>query len=130
MHYCQGYNDGKIRRAPMGDNSNTDPLLPGTHFHLDVGFSRASSADFGVSAGNRVATSYDGNNTDFLIVCAKSRHTWIFCQASKSPPIFIIERFFALNGSREDPYFFVWIKEVSFDVQISYGRSLQQLVMT
>jgi hypothetical protein len=31
-------------------------------------------------------------------VCAKSRHTWIFCQASKSPPIFIIERFLELRG--------------------------------
>jgi hypothetical protein len=51
-----------------------------------------------LSAGNRGVTPYDGNNTYLLIMCAKSRHMWILCQASKSPPIFIIERFLALNG--------------------------------
>jgi hypothetical protein len=98
MHYCQACNDGKIRRALMGANSNTDPMLPGTRFRLDFVFRRASSADFGVSAGNRVVASYDGNNTYLPIVCAKSCHTWIFCQASKSSLIFIIELFLALNG--------------------------------
>jgi hypothetical protein len=84
MHSCQACKNGKIRRAPMGANSNMDPLLPGTRFHLDFGFIHASSADFGVSAGNRVVPSYDGNNTYLRTMCAKSRHTWIFCQASKS----------------------------------------------
>jgi hypothetical protein len=98
IHSCQACNSGNIRRAPMGANSDTDPLLPVTRFHLDFGFIRASSADFGVSAGNHIVTSFDGNNTYLLIVCAKSRHTWIFCQASKSPPIFIIERFLAMHG--------------------------------
>jgi hypothetical protein len=79
--------------------------LPGTRFHLDFGFIRASSADFGVSAGNQVVTSYDGNNSYLLIVCGKARQTWIFCQASKSPPIFIVERFLALNGLKSGPRF-------------------------
>jgi hypothetical protein len=75
MHYWQACSDGKIHRAPMGPTSDTDPLLPGTHFHLDFGFTRASSAEFGVSVGNRVVTSYDGNNTYLLIVCAEACHT-------------------------------------------------------
>jgi hypothetical protein len=98
MHSCQACNDGKIRRAPMGPTSGTAPFLSGTHSHLDVGFIRASSADCGVSVSNHVGTSYDANNTYLLIVCAKARHAWVFCQASKSPRIFIIERFLALNG--------------------------------
>jgi hypothetical protein len=36
----------------MGPVSDTAPLLPGTHFHIDVGFIRTSFADLGVSAGN------------------------------------------------------------------------------
>jgi hypothetical protein len=74
----------------MGPGSDMDPLLPVTLFHLDFGFIRASSADFGVSVGNLVVASFDGNNTYLLIVCAKACHIWIFFQASKSPPIFII----------------------------------------
>jgi hypothetical protein len=38
-------------------------------------------------------------------VCAKARHTWIFCQASKSQQIFITERFLALNGLKSGPRF-------------------------
>jgi hypothetical protein len=75
MHSCQALNDGKIRRAPMGPTSDMAPLLPDTHFYLDFGFVCASSADFGVSAGNCVITSYDGNNTYILIICANARHT-------------------------------------------------------
>jgi hypothetical protein len=89
----------------MGPVSDTAPLLPGTHFHLDFGLIHVSSADFGVSAGNQVAASYDGNNSYLLIVCAKARQTWIFCQAFKSPPIFIVERFLALNGLKYGPRF-------------------------
>jgi hypothetical protein len=67
----------------MGPTVDTAPLLQGTHFHLDFGFIHALSAEFGVSAGNRVVTSYDGNNTCILIICTNARHTWVFCQASK-----------------------------------------------
>jgi hypothetical protein len=74
------------------------PPIAGNFFHLDFGFIRASSSDFGVSAGNHVVSSYDGNNTYLFIVCATSHHTWIFCQASTSPLIFIIEHFLALHG--------------------------------
>jgi hypothetical protein len=89
----------------MGPVSNTTPLLSGTRFHLDFGFIRASSAGFGVSAVNRVVAYYDINNSYLLIVCAKARQTWIFFQASKSPPIFIVERFLALNGIKYGPRF-------------------------
>jgi hypothetical protein len=105
MHSCQACNNGKIQRADKGPITDTALLLPGTRFHLDFGFIRASSADFGVSTVNRVVTSYDGNNSYLLIVCAKTRQTWVFCQASKLPPIFIIGRFLALNGLKSGPHY-------------------------
>jgi hypothetical protein len=85
MHSCQTCNDGNIHRAPMAPISDTAPLLPGTRFHLDFGFIRSSSADFGVSAGNRVVTSYDGNNSYLLIVCDNARQTWIFVKLPSHP---------------------------------------------
>jgi hypothetical protein len=132
VHYCQACNDGKIRHAPMGPNSDTDPLIPGTRFYLDFGFIRASSSDFGVSTGNRVITSYDGNNAYLLVVCAKTRHTWIFCQASKSPPILIIERFLALNGLNTEPRFLcidqggeLWRSNQSGEVAAAAGYTME-----
>jgi hypothetical protein len=103
MHSCQACNDEKIQFSDKGPISDTALLLPGTRFHLDFGFICTSSADFGVTTGNLVVTSYDGNKSYILVVCAKTRHTWVFCQASKSPPIFIIKRFLALNGIKSGP---------------------------
>jgi hypothetical protein len=105
MHLCQAFNDEKIQSADKGPITDTDLLLPGTKCYLDFGFIRDSSANFGVSMGNRVVTSYNGNNSYLLIVCAKTCQTWVFCQASKSPPFFIIERFLALNGLKSGPLY-------------------------
>jgi hypothetical protein len=131
MYSCQAYNDGKINRAPMGPTSYTAPLLSGARFHLDLGLIRVSS-DFGVSVVNSVFTSYDGNNTYPLSVCAKARHTWVFCQASKSPPIFIIERFLALNGLKSGLKFLcvdqegkLWRSDQSREVAAAAGYAME-----
>jgi hypothetical protein len=50
-----------------------------------------------------VVTSYGGKNSYLIIVCARTRHTWVFCQASNSPLIFIIERFLTSNGLKSGP---------------------------
>jgi hypothetical protein len=71
MHSCQACNDGKNKLAPMGSTSDTAPIVSATHFHLDFGFIRASSNDFGFTKGPRVVISYDGNNTYLLIADAK-----------------------------------------------------------
>jgi hypothetical protein len=88
MHSCQAFNDGKIRPASMGANSGIDTLFPGTPFHLDFGFIRASSADCGVSEGNCVVISFDGNNTYLSIVYAKSHHTYIFSSFQITPNLY------------------------------------------
>jgi hypothetical protein len=97
INYCQACKGGKIKRALMGPTSDTDSLLPGTRLYVDFGFICASSADFGTTPGNRVVTSYDGN------VCGKAHHMLIFCQASQSPPIFMIERFLVMHGLETGP---------------------------
>jgi len=105
MHSCQVCSDAKIKRAPMGTTADTDPIQPGTRFHLDFGFIRASSEDYGVTKqkGKRVVTSFDGFNTFLLIVCAKTRFTWVFCQQSKSPPTEILDSFLKSSGLKDGP---------------------------
>jgi hypothetical protein len=132
MHSCKACNDEKIIRVPMDANSDTDPLFPGTRFHLDCGFISASSADFGISAVNLVITSYDGNNMYLLLVCAKSCHTWIFCQASKSPLIFIIERFLELHGLKTGSSFLhmdqggeLWCSHQLRDIAATAGCTME-----
>jgi hypothetical protein len=91
----------KIQRAPMGTTSDTARIVSATHFHLDFGFIRSSSNDFGVTKGPHVVTSFDGNNTYLLIADANQRYSWVFCQPSKSPPVSILERFFVFHGLKE-----------------------------
>jgi hypothetical protein len=105
MKLCQACNYGKIKCAPMGVTSDTVKLLLGTRLHLDFGFIRVSSLDVGITDGLRIVTSYDGNNAFLLIVCANARHTWVFFQPSKSPPIHILERFLEVNGLKDGPRF-------------------------
>jgi hypothetical protein len=91
-----------------------------------------SSVDFGTTPGNRIVTSYDGNNTYILIVCANACHKWIFCQTSKSPPIFIIERFLAIHGLKTGPIFFhmnqggeLWRSNQLREVAIAAGYAME-----
>jgi hypothetical protein len=80
MHSCQACNDEKNSACPYGSYIRHITNRMVTRFHLDFGFMRASSNDFGVTKGPLVVTSYDGNNTYILIADAKQRHSWVFCQ--------------------------------------------------
>jgi hypothetical protein len=116
----------------MGPTFDMAPLLRGTQFHLYVGFTRASSVDYGIIPGSHAVTSNDGNTTYPLIVCANTRHTWIFCQASKSPPIFIIKRFLSLHGLKTGPRFLcmnqggkLWRFNQLWEVAASAGYAME-----
>jgi hypothetical protein len=115
----------------MGDTSDTVTLLLGTRFHLDFGFIRASSLDFGITAGRHIVTSYYGNNTFLLLVCAKARHTWVFCQPSKPPPIHILGCFLEVNGLKGGPRFLridqgeeLWRSKLLCDVAAKAGYAI------
>jgi hypothetical protein len=90
-----------MKRAPMGPMSDTTSRVATTRFHLDFGFIRASSHDYGVTEGHRIDTSYDDNTTYLLITDTQVIYTWVFYQPSKPPPVLILECFLALHGLEE-----------------------------
>jgi hypothetical protein len=99
LRSCKVCNDARARRNPMGPTASVDDLLPGSHFHLDFGFMRASSDNFQKQKGaTRVVTSYDDYNSYLLITCAKTRYTWGFLTASKDPPCTIVQTFLKQFG--------------------------------
>jgi hypothetical protein len=116
----------------MGDTSSTIKLLPGTRFHLHFGFILAPSMDFCVTAGHRIVTSYDGNNTFLLIFCTKARHTWVLCQPSKAPLIHILEHFLEVKGLKDGPRFLrldqggeLWRSKLLRDVAAKAGYAIE-----
>jgi hypothetical protein len=122
--FCQS--SGTSVSAIQVQPSDTGLLLPGTRFHLDFGFIRASSADFGVTMGNRVVTSYDGNKSYLIIVCAKTRHTWVlhFVKHPTRLRFSSLSAFWPRMVSSPALAIFAWIKVESFGVRMSYGTLL------
>ena len=99
LHHCKICSDARARKNPMGPISPVDHLLPGSRFHLDFGFMRASSDSFHKTPGaSRVVDSYDGYNSYLLITDAKTRFTWVFLTTSKAPPIDLVKTFLLQNG--------------------------------
>jgi hypothetical protein len=83
----------------MGHTVSVDDLLPGSHFHLDFGFMRASSdSNLKQPGATRVVSLYDNYNAYLLITDAKTRYTWVFLTASKYPPCNIVKVFLAQFG--------------------------------
>jgi hypothetical protein len=83
----------------MGPTAATDALLPGTRFHLDFGFMRASSDKYKpIKNAPRIVTSIDGFNAYILITDAATRYTWCFLTISKAPPVKIIDNFLKKHG--------------------------------
>jgi hypothetical protein len=83
----------------MGPATATSELLPGSRFHLDFGFMRASSDLFlKLPQATRVVLSHDGFSSYLLIADAFSRFTWVFLTASKDAPVAILQKFLATHG--------------------------------
>ena len=63
---------------------------------------RASSQSFQKQVGApRIVNSYDGYNSYLLITDAKTRFTWVFLTATKSPPVDIVHKFLTTFGLRD-----------------------------
>jgi hypothetical protein len=63
-------------RPPLGPTSSATDLIPGSRFHLDFGFMRASSNTFlKTKTGTRVVQSHDGFTSYLIIADAVTRYT-------------------------------------------------------
>jgi hypothetical protein len=106
FRHCKVCSDANPKRYPKGPTILTDDLLPGTRFHIDFGFLRASSAQYKPVKGTlRVITSIDGFNAYLLIACAKTRYTFCFLTVSKAPPAEILDAFLTKHGLKSGARF-------------------------
>ena len=101
FHSCKICDDARSRKPPMGPATAISELLPGSRFHLDFGFMRASSDTFLKSPqATRVVLSHDGFSSYLLIADAYSRFTWVFLTASKDAPVSIVTKFLSIHGRK------------------------------
>ena len=99
LRYCSICADAHAIRPPRGPTVDTADLAAASRFHIDFGFMRASSVDFGSTrTGKRVVASFDGFTAYLLIVDAATRYTWVFPTAGKQPPTDIIRQHLSRFG--------------------------------
>ena len=99
LHACPTCEHARSRRPPLGPTSRATDLIPGSRFHLDFGFMRASSNTFlKTKTGTRVVQSRDGFTSYLIIADAVTRYTWVFLTASKDPPLALVSRFLQEHG--------------------------------
>lgn len=102
--HCPFCDIAKLTKNSGNTMSTRDAFLPGTAFHMDLGFIRGPKL-IKDSNGNRKTTktqtaqlSHDGYSAYLLIVDAATRYIFCFPLKSKSPPLALIDRFLSKNG--------------------------------
>jgi hypothetical protein len=101
--HCPFCDMSKQTKRSGRKESQSESFLPGTAFHMDLGFvSGPSNLEAVVQKGENpkhtTQKSQDGYVAYLLIIDAASRYTWVFLLKNKQPPIAIISAFLTQNG--------------------------------
>ena len=106
IFHCRFCDQAKQHKAARGKPERNDAYLPGTMFHMDLGFFRGpSNLEDVVHNGAQpsdttIIKSIDGYVAYLSIVDAATRMLWTFPLKSKHPPIAIIEKFLNRYGTK------------------------------
>jgi hypothetical protein len=102
---CPFCDKAKMGKSHHGKGQSTrEAFLPGTAFHMDLGFIRGPDnlqevLHSGATPKKTIQKSHDGYNSYLLIVDAASRYLWSFLLKNKDPPIELIDQFLAKHGT-------------------------------
>jgi hypothetical protein len=104
MTNCPFCDIAKMTKSSSNKQSTRDSFLPGTAFHMDIGFIRGPK-NLKEIMGNSYVTpqatsqlSHDGYSAYLSIINAASRFIFCFPLKSKSPPIDLIDKFFSKHS--------------------------------
>jgi hypothetical protein len=104
LFHCPFCDIAKMTKSSSNKQSTRDSFLPGTAFHMDIGFVRGPKNLKEIMGDTHVAPqatsqlSHDGYSAYLLIVDAASRFIFCFPLKSKSPPIDLIDKFLSRHG--------------------------------
>jgi transposase InsO family protein len=101
--HCPFCDMAKMQKQSGNPTSLRDNFMPGTAYHMDLGFIRGPNNLPDVIKNSATPTftsqlSHDGYNAYLLIIDAASRYIFCFLLKSKSPPVQIIDQFLAKHG--------------------------------
>jgi hypothetical protein len=102
--HCPFCDVSKLQKSSGNPTSTRDAFLPGTAFHMDLGFIRGPKTitdSKGTTKTTKTTTaqlSHDGYSAYLIIIDAATRYVFCFPLKTRSPPIALIDRFLSQNG--------------------------------
>jgi hypothetical protein len=105
--HCRFCDHAKQHKSARGKPERNDTYLPGTMFHMVLGFFRGpSNLEDVVHQGahpsdTTIIKSIEGNLTYLSIIDAATRMLWTFPLKSKHPPTELIEKFLQRYGTKQ-----------------------------
>jgi hypothetical protein len=101
---CPFCDMAKLRKSNRHKESLREVFIPGTSFHMDLGFIRGPSnleevVKNGATPNKTIIKSRDGYEAYLLIVDAATRYIWVFLLKGKHPPIATITQFLQKHGT-------------------------------
>jgi hypothetical protein len=106
IFHCRFCDQAKQHKAARGKTEHNDAYMPGTMFHMDLGFFRgppnltAIVHDGANPEYPTIVKSIEGHTTYLSIVDAATRYLWVFPLKSKHPPIELIDKFLRRYGNK------------------------------
>jgi hypothetical protein len=97
--HCPYCDIAKLAKKSGNPTSERKAFIPGTAFHMDLGF--IPKDDMGISRPSKTQTaqqSHDGYSAYLIIVDAATRYVFCFPLKSRSPPLALIDKFLNKNG--------------------------------
>ena len=97
---CPFCDKAKIRKQKGKKKAPKEVWLPGTAFHMDLGFIHDSKTE-GKGKNKKTTTlikDRKGHTAYLLIICAATKYVWVFPLTSKQPPLEIISKFLDRHG--------------------------------
>jgi hypothetical protein len=103
---CPFCNMAKLRKANRHKESLREVFIPGTSFHMDLGFIPGPSnledvIKNGATPQKTLMKSRAGYEAYLLILDAATRYIWIFLLKGKHPPIAMIAQFLQKHGTAQ-----------------------------
>jgi transposase InsO family protein len=100
---CPFCDKAKLRKHHGKGPSTRETFLPGTSFHMDIGFIRGPKnlkevINNGATPKETIIASHDGYTCYLLIIDSATRYVWTFLLKERSPPISLLKQFLTKHG--------------------------------
>eukprot|EP00980_Cylindrotheca_fusiformis_P008542 scaffold1811_cov66-Cylindrotheca_fusiformis.AAC.1 len=100
---CPFCDMAKLRKQNRKRSTDRESFLPGTSFHMDLGYisgpeNLPETVQHGKNPKSTMKKSRNGHVAYLIVICASTKYIWAFPLKSAAPPIELIDQFLTRHG--------------------------------